>query len=140
MANIARHARAKQVRVSLTRQGSRMRLRIADDGGGFDLAAPTAGMGRRNMRTRAKDVGGDVHVTSTPGAGTEVVFEVPFRSQATAKQWREAASAGLFLVFFLVTGLLRGQWDGETFLFGAVAWFLWAVLSVWRTSRKAVAA
>lgn len=141
MANVARHARAKHVNVSLARQGSRIRLRVADDGRGFDPAASTAGMGQRNMRTRAMDIGGDVRVTSTPGAGTEVVFDVPIRSNATAKPWREAAVAGLFLVFALVTGLLQGQWDRHVVVSSwAAAWLIWALISVWRTSRKAAAA
>lgn len=141
LANVARHARATHVNVSLTRQGSRIRLRVADDGNGFDAAASTAGMGRRNMRTRAADIGGDVRVRSTPGAGTEVVFEAPVRSNATARQWREAAFAGLLLIFALVIGLMHGQWHRTTVIFiFAAAWLIGALTSVWRTSRKATAA
>jgi signal transduction histidine kinase len=140
LANVARHARAKHVNVSLARHGSRLRLRVADDGSGFDPAASTAGMGQRNMRTRAADIGGDVRVTSTPGDGTEVVFEAPIRTNATAKQWRHAAVWGLLLVFALVMGLLQGQWDREIATFGgAAAMLIWALFSVWRTSRKAAA-
>jgi signal transduction histidine kinase len=141
LANIARHARAKHVNVSLARQGPRIRLRVADDGRGFDPAVSTGGMGQRNMRMRAADIGGDVRVTSTPGAGTEVIFEAPIRSNATAKPWREAVFAGLLLIVALVTGLLQGQWDRTIVLFGlAAAWLIWALTSVWRTSRKAAVA
>lgn len=141
MANVARHARAKHVNVSLARQGSRIRLRVADDGRGLDPATSSAGMGLRNMRTRAADVGGDVRVTSTPGSGTEVVFEVPIGSNATAKRWREVSVAGLFLIFALVTGLLRGQWAAETLPLGiAGTWLIWSLISLWRTSRKAATA
>jgi signal transduction histidine kinase len=141
LANVARHARATHVQVSLGRQGSRMRLRVADDGKGFDAAASTAGMGRRNMRTRAADIGGDLRVTSAPGAGTEVVFEVPVRSTATAKHWREAAFAGLLLIFALVTGLLQGQWGRLFILFAlGAAQLIWALISVWRAFRKAAVA
>jgi signal transduction histidine kinase len=140
LANVARHARARHVNVSLSQQGFRIRLRVADDGSGFDPAVSTAGMGQRNMRTRAGDIRGDVRVTSTPGAGTEVVFEVPVRSNATGKQWQQAASGALLLVFALVISVLQGRWERQIVLFGlATAILVWGLISVWRTSRKATA-
>jgi signal transduction histidine kinase len=141
LANIARHARAKHVHVSLARQGPRIRLRVADDGRGFAPAASTPGMGQRNMRTRAADIGGTVRFASTRGAGTEVIFEGPVRSDATTKQWRAAGLAGLLLISTLVIGLVRGQWDGTILSFGiAAAWLILALASAWRTRRKAAAA
>jgi signal transduction histidine kinase len=141
LANVARHARAKHVHVSLRQHGSRIRLRVADDGSGFEPAALSSGMGQRNMRTRAADIGGEVRVTSRPGEGTEVIFEAPVRSKATAKQWRDAAIWGLLLVFALVTGLLQGRWDHQIITFGlALAMLIWTLASLWRTSRKATAA
>ena len=141
LANVARHARARHVHVSLAQQGPQIRLRVADDGRGFDPAASTSGMGQRNMRTRATDVGGDVQVTSTPGDGTEVIFDAPVRAQVTAKQWRDAAISGLLLVFALVTSLLQGRWDHQLITLGvAAAILIWTLVSVWRASRKAAAA
>jgi signal transduction histidine kinase len=140
LANVARHARAKYVNVSLARQGSRIRLRVADDGAGFDPAASTAGMGRRNMQTRAVDIGGDVRVASTPGAGTEVIFEVPVRSRVTAKQRRDVTGTALVLVFILVTSLLQGRWDRHiATVCVLVVGLVWMSLSTWRASRKAAA-
>ena len=141
LANVARHARAKHVRVSLRQHGSRIRLRVADDGSGFEPAASSSGMGQRDMRTRAADIGGEVRVTSRPGEGTEVIFEAPVRSNATAKRWRDAAIWGLLLVFALATGLLQGRWDHQVITFGlALVMLIWTLASLWRTSRKATAA
>jgi hypothetical protein len=138
LANVARHARAKHVQVSLTRQRSRTRLRVADDGVGFDVSASTAGMGRRNMRARAADIGGDLRMTSAPGAGTEVVFEVPIQSNRATAEWRLAAFAGLLSIGALVTRLVEGQWDRAVVLFGlAVFLLVSALISSLRSWRKA---
>ena len=140
LANVARHARAKHVHVTLAQQGPRIRLRVADDGSGFDPTASTAGMGQRNMRTRAADIGGDLRVTSRSGAGTEVIFDAPIQSRATAKQWKNAAGSGLVIVFALTVALLEGRWDRQVTLFGVgCAMLVWALVSVWGTSRKAAA-
>jgi signal transduction histidine kinase len=50
---------------------------VTDDGGGFDVAAVHGGYGLRGMRDRVQQVGGTVRVTSAPGAGTEILAEVP---------------------------------------------------------------
>jgi signal transduction histidine kinase len=79
--NAVRHARARSVRVSLSRYGTGgVRLEVTDDGAGFDVgAALRAGgsLGLRSMRERAGSVRGTAHVRSTPGAGTVVSLEVP---------------------------------------------------------------
>ena len=73
--NIAKHAAAKKVRVSLALQGLDAVVRISDDGHGFDLAsAARAGRwGMRTMRERAEAAGGRIDVFSSPGKGTSVI-------------------------------------------------------------------
>lgn len=70
--NAARHSGAGQVRLSLRRHGSRVRLRINDSGSGFDPAGPAAGFGLTSVCESAGSVGGEVKISSTPGRGTEV--------------------------------------------------------------------
>jgi len=75
VANAARHSSASTVRVEL-RNGDRIRLRVVDDGVGFDpgSAAP-AGAGRfglASMRERAAALGADFEIRSVPGTGTAV--------------------------------------------------------------------
>jgi signal transduction histidine kinase len=72
VSNAARHSGAGRVSLSLQRQGSRVQLRVSDDGSGFDPATPTDGFGLTSMRDRANSVGGDLRISSTPGHGTEV--------------------------------------------------------------------
>lgn len=75
--NVARHAGASRVEVTLRREGGRLLLRVADDGRGFD-ARPglTRGLGLAGMRQRAVLIGGEIDVRSGAG-GTEVRVSVP---------------------------------------------------------------
>ncbi|MBO3682618.1 GAF domain-containing sensor histidine kinase [Streptomyces sp. NEAU-YJ-81] len=78
--NALRHADARQVDVTLTRHGQGARLRVADDGRGFDPSAVRrAGrhLGLVSMRDRAGGVGGALTVESAPGKGTVIEMEVP---------------------------------------------------------------
>ncbi|MGA6153135.1 GAF domain-containing sensor histidine kinase [Stenotrophomonas sp. NPDC087984] len=78
--NALRHADARQVDVTLTRHGQGARLRVTDDGRGFDPSAVRrAGrhLGLVSMRDRAGGVGGALTVESAPGKGTVIEMEVP---------------------------------------------------------------
>ena len=79
LANIAKHAAAKQASIDLWTAPGRILLEISDDGQGFDLRkmSVTLGHGLANMHTRAHKVGGDVEVTSEPGKGTTVLAWIP---------------------------------------------------------------
>lgn len=74
VANAIRHARATSVCVSLRLLSSGLRLRIEDDGSGFDDAACDRHSGLAMMRERAEAVGAVCAVESAPGLGTAVEF------------------------------------------------------------------
>ena len=70
--NAARHGGADLIRVELA-EGEGMRLRIVDNGRGFDAADRRPGsFGLTSMRERASRLGGRVSVRSAVGSGTEV--------------------------------------------------------------------
>jgi signal transduction histidine kinase len=81
--NVLRHARAETCEVLLTRDSSRgtVVISISDDGVGFDVAAPRSldsrGLGLVGMRERVAQLGGELCVTSTVGAGTTLVARFP---------------------------------------------------------------
>jgi two-component system sensor histidine kinase DegS len=77
--NVLRHARAKQVSVKIEREAGQVRLRIADDGQGFDSQLPYSGghVGLWSMCERVEQVGGQFEVRSAPGQGTTVTAVVP---------------------------------------------------------------
>jgi len=72
VSNAARHSGAARVSLSLQRQGGGVRLRVSDNGSGFDTVAQPDGFGLTSMRDRATLVGGDLWISSAPGRGTEV--------------------------------------------------------------------
>ena len=77
LANVRKHAAARQVRVRLRYVGTAVRLTVTDDGKGFDPGGTHGGYGLTGMRDRVSQVGGTVEVASVPGRGTEVSAEVP---------------------------------------------------------------
>jgi two-component system, NarL family, sensor histidine kinase DevS len=79
LANIAKHAKAKQVDISLWSTEARILMEIHDNGKGFEMEKmnATIGHGLANMQTRARTVGGDVDISSVVGEGTTVLAWVP---------------------------------------------------------------
>ncbi len=85
--NAQRHAGAHHVDVVLDFAGEDLRLRVVDDGQGFDPhAAPATGsasLGLVGMRERARLLGGAVVLRSTPGIGTVVEATLPTGGRET---------------------------------------------------------
>lgn len=75
--NVIRHARASKCSVLVGLTGPTLRVVVEDDGVGFDVEATRPrGLGQLGMHERAALVNGVLTVTSAPGEGTQVVFEV----------------------------------------------------------------
>jgi signal transduction histidine kinase len=70
--NAAKHSGAARVTLRLERDGSQVRMQVADRGCGFDTSDPRAGFGLVSMRERIRSVGGELHISSGPGRGSEV--------------------------------------------------------------------
>ena len=70
LTNVARHSGSRQAHLVLRRDGGRVHLLVRDQGRGFDTAAGRPGFGLRSMQARARAVGGELRVTSAPGAGS----------------------------------------------------------------------
>jgi signal transduction histidine kinase len=79
--NAHRHGRAESARVEFARSNGHALLRISDDGAGFDPERPpNDGRGHYGltvMRARAARIGGELCVTSRPGAGACVEVRWP---------------------------------------------------------------
>jgi two-component system, NarL family, sensor histidine kinase UhpB len=76
LTNVARHAQASSVTISLHQAGGRVVLRIVDDGLGFP-GVPQEHGGLRSMRERAVLLEGALAVKSAPAGGVDVRLEVP---------------------------------------------------------------
>lgn len=89
LANIARHAAAKEVVVRLWRDAEVVRLQIEDNGVGFDVEkalASKASSGLSGMQERAALAGGELSFESSPGSGTRVTVEIPLAVGAVVAQ------------------------------------------------------
>jgi len=78
LTNVAHHANAHTLTLTLTAEGRELSLRVQDDGIGFAAEAESAAghFGLAGMRERAELVGGQLTLTSCPGQGTTVQFTV----------------------------------------------------------------
>jgi signal transduction histidine kinase len=81
LTNVAKHAQAAHVTVTVEVEGGTLRLVVADDGIGFDpahLSEPEGGRGwgLLTMTERAEAIGGHCWIKSAPGQGTQVIVEV----------------------------------------------------------------
>ncbi len=82
LTNVVQHARASMVRVGLVYGSDGIALIIEDDGCGFDPeSAATRGVGLPGLVARAAQVGGRVRIDSTPGWGTRIRADLPYRGQ-----------------------------------------------------------
>lgn len=85
LANIGRHAGATRANITLTFQVKSIQLTLEDDGRGFEppeqfeQLAMSGHYGLMGMRERADAIGGQLVITSSPGAGTKIQLSVPVR-------------------------------------------------------------
>jgi signal transduction histidine kinase len=83
IANAVEHAHAQEVNMELSFEIGQVRLRVHDDGQGFDPHFSDAGrFGIIGMRERAEKVGGKFSLVSHPGEGTDVELTIPVAQEA----------------------------------------------------------
>jgi PAS domain S-box-containing protein len=76
--NIAKHSHAHHVKVELVGEAGSIRLRVSDDGEGFDPDLHrNSGLGLVSMQERLRLVGGKLNIWSRPSFGTQVEAIVP---------------------------------------------------------------
>ena len=80
LTNASRHGHARRAVVELLEDDTCVRIRVCDDGGGFDATGGTDGFGLIGMRERAQLLGGTITVESAPDRGTTVCAVFPARS------------------------------------------------------------
>jgi signal transduction histidine kinase len=88
LTNVARHAQASRVDVSIQKRPAAVRMQIRDNGKGFQVqrafeAKKNNRLGLLGMRERVEMVGGSFTVLSVPGNGTTIRAELPVRTGRT---------------------------------------------------------
>jgi signal transduction histidine kinase len=88
LVNVVKHARARNLNVSMRRQAGDLKVEVDDDGVGFQPAARRiarqgpGGFGLFSIGERLRSVGGHLEVQSQPGAGARVTLTVPLKDEA----------------------------------------------------------
>ena len=79
MTNVARHAKAKQVRIILSLEDHKVSVRVEDDGVGMPEGSleDYHSIGLFGMQERARLIGGHLRIVSEQGEGTCVLVSVP---------------------------------------------------------------
>ncbi len=72
LTNVVKHAGANRVTIEIVAADGHVDVTIADDGAGFDTAAPREGFGITGMRERVGLVDGTLAISSSPGEGTTI--------------------------------------------------------------------
>lgn len=78
--NTLKHAKAKQLQISLSQDDGLLMLLIREDGAGFDVRkAKTAstGLGMKSLEIRTDIMHGSLAIESTPGQGTHYLIKIP---------------------------------------------------------------
>jgi ligand-binding sensor domain-containing protein/two-component sensor histidine kinase len=75
--NLAKYAQASTAHIQIETRKKELILRITDNGTGFDPEIQNAGNGLKNMRTRATQIQGILHIDSRPGKGTTIELTLP---------------------------------------------------------------
>ena len=91
LTNVARHARARHVAVTLTARDAALEVTVRDDGVGFNVEQLRTGLGLVGMGERAEFVGGRLDIESAPGAGTTLRARFPLQ-QAPMNEMRRSDS------------------------------------------------
>jgi signal transduction histidine kinase len=76
---VAKHSKAKQAQVRLSRSNANVSLSISADGVGFTPDEKSVGLGLISMRERVHQLHGTFEFHSEPGRGTRINATVPFR-------------------------------------------------------------
>ena len=74
--NAVKYAQCSRIDVWLSITGRQLRLVVRDDGRGFDPATVQAGNGLPNLKKRAREIRGNLTITTAPGAGTNIELQI----------------------------------------------------------------
>jgi signal transduction histidine kinase len=82
LTNIVKHAKAKTIKIDISRKGKHYILIIEDDGIGFDFSKESelsTSHGLIGMQERIKYVGGKIEIESIINTGTKIVLTIPYK-------------------------------------------------------------
>jgi PAS domain S-box-containing protein len=78
--NVVHHSHASVVWVQFSRKGTTVRLKIRDNGRGFEPSNAASGLGLASMRERVRALDGDLMILAAESHGVEIVATIPLQS------------------------------------------------------------
>ena len=75
--NVLKHARAKNLDISVIQASNELSITLEDDGVGFDPQVAAEGIGLQNLRSRVKFLEGEIDIHSSPGNGALIAMHIP---------------------------------------------------------------
>lgn len=90
LTNCAKHAKAKNVAVSVHGHAGSVQAVIEDDGVGFNLNLRPGGLGLLGIKERIQELEGTLRIISYPGKGTTLIIQIPVNHREEA--WARSAS------------------------------------------------
>jgi signal transduction histidine kinase len=79
LTNAIRHGKAQNIVINLGRDSQAIRLTITDNGKGFNPVATNHGLGLVGIRERVELLDGNFSLKTTPGAGAQLLVEIPMK-------------------------------------------------------------
>jgi signal transduction histidine kinase len=86
LTNIAKHARALNIAVSVKTVEDGISILVRDDGAGFDVAEAGKGLGLLGIKERVRQLGGDASIESQRGSGTSLRAWLPLEMKGDMKR------------------------------------------------------
>ncbi|MEO6849464.1 MAG: ATP-binding protein, partial [Mucilaginibacter sp.] len=84
--NIMKYAKGSSIEVDVIATKKKLRMRISDNGVGFDINTAKGGIGLSNMKRRVELFSGRFEIYTAPGKGTEIMIDIPLNGDAPAHQ------------------------------------------------------
>jgi len=96
LTNVAKYAKATQIRISVLARSGRVEITVSDNGVGFDTSVPRlATHGLLGMKFRVESENGEMTIRSAPGQGTSIVASIPEAEPGLDDEAVESAAAPL---------------------------------------------
>ena len=138
LSNVARHARASRVTVSLKAADGRVVLNVVDNGVGLAGQVSQAGMGLENIRARAAELGGTAEILSGRDGGTVVAMSIPTTAVDPKAFCTKVVFWGCMVTLFVVSWIYEGFTPRflSLFLPAFAAFEFTRYLVAWRRARR----
>jgi signal transduction histidine kinase len=91
LTNCARHAHAKNVKISVQARDGHLQVSVTDDGVGLNPIRRRSGLGLRGIDERVKELEGTMTISRGAGGGTAVAVQLPLPAGNTAVPRARAA-------------------------------------------------